>query len=248
MPWAIVVLAVVLVSLGLAGVRVTLVSFVTGLLEEGRPRFGAEREISAADVRKTETALIVFESHYRREFPDTPPPFHPKVALAAATALYRACQLIAFRDLELDWLDADERPLAAARGTPEHHYSIDLTLRFLPSTIAIAAAQARSDPLLSRLWLWGRWRPLSAVGVADVPPPGPEPLAGILSHDGLRTLYIDRIIAHGDEGPLRVPQVADAVRAALGLHGALAPRLAANLRPADDVDFETPLSCKPGPR
>lgn len=225
-----------------ARVRVTLLSFVSGLLDEGRPQFGADREIAAADARRTETALLVFERHYRREFPGEPPPFHPKIALSAAIALYRACQLIAFRELELAWLDADERPLFAARSTPEHHYSIDATLRFLPSTIAFAAAQSRDDPLLNRLLLWGERRPLSAVGVAGLPAPGLAALAGFMEHDGLRTLYVDRIIARQDEGPLRAPIVAAAVAAALGLHRELAPKLAANLEPLAEVELETNLA------
>jgi hypothetical protein len=54
-------------------------------------------------------------------------------------------------------------------------------------------------------------------------------LDSFIDHPVLRRLYADRIVTAEDHGPLDDPRVTELLRADLGLHRELAPRLAARL-------------------
>lgn len=197
--------------------------FLDALFDQGHvsaPHGGVT--ISPDDRKTAEGVLLQAEAAWRSEFPGEAPCWDPASGAWAAEMFYRACWFVVQRD-------AGERALRAALGTPcpaapesSRHYSVDLVFRFLPDLYKLAEGVSRDDPLLPLLQAWALEWPLSSVGMSCAVEASPEPL---LPHQGLVLLYVDRAVARRDLGRLNHPVVAEAARAALGAHAALAPEV-----------------------
>lgn len=199
-------------------------SALQDLLEEGRVRLSAADAFSAEDLHRAEDVLRTFERGYRRDMPCTPPAFSMPAVLWAAEMFYRACQCLAFREIDAaEMIDMLSHQLSGETGAAAH-YSVDLTFRLLPDLFQRTKAAARDDPLLQQLQSWANAWPLSSVGINGVESGSLEP---ILDNACLRLLYVDRIIARKDIGRLSDSRVRDAVLEAVGLHEELAPQVIA---------------------
>ena len=215
-------------------------SFLLHLVESGHaavPPFvlkGGQQEAAFVDGR----LALEIDRRERLEFPGAAPDLSLPALQWAATTLYQACQLLVCRDVSAE---ETTHALAAAcpQGrSPETHYSVDLVLRYLPDLLANARRLAAGDALVEALtriaWAW----PLSSVGVPGLKPEDLSEVDTLISHRGLRQLYSDRIIQHGDAERLRHPGVRAAVGASLGDHaGALAPSFGPLLDPIADSNL-----------
>lgn len=189
-------------------------------------------DIDARERDAAGSVLMEAERQYRRELPGAPPPLEIESARWAAVAFFRACQFVVFRDLGEDQIDQALQLDCPAGDSPETHYSVDLTFRYLPDLLRLASRPSEGDPLVHRLRGWAARWPLSSVGIANV---GPTSVGAIVGHPGLLSLYADRVLARCDASRLRNPRVRECVRELLGAFHELAPSLAAALEPDDDA-------------
>ena len=197
-----------------------LARFLEALRDDGRVRVGTEAP--DANARDAEEALLAWDRTVRAEWPGPAPELDGDVALRAAVLMYRACQLLVYRETPAEAVQqAFAAPLAKTR-TASNLYSVDLTLRFLPGLHAMARAASPGDSLTLALRKLGEDWPLSSVGMPECVPASVD---AILSDPGLRQVYVDRILERGDASRLSDPRVKEAVREAVGEHAALAGRL-----------------------
>ena len=203
-------------------------AFLRSLFDDGRVVVPVpERDEGTMELAAAGAELDAFEGDWRLDFPGTAPAWRPDVGLHGARLLYRAAQAAVSRDIDeatirsgLDLQAPADLESAAA------HYSIDVTLRFLPDMTRQATSAAANDPLVELLHgLACRW-PLSSVGMPGVVPGSIEVIAG---HPGLLRLYVDRVLGSGDAARLTDERVAEAVRQALGAHADLVPSLSGSI-------------------
>jgi hypothetical protein len=204
-----------------------LAEFLQALFEHGKVRVGAPGDrTSAAEWANVDAFLAERHAAEGAEFPSVIPPLAPAAARWAAELFYRACQFTVYRDLGPEKIAAALAAPCPPAQAASRHVSVDLTFRFLPDLYRLAHATSPDDPLCERLRTWAAEWPLSSVGVADVNPPH---IDDVLEHAGLRTLYVDRIIARRDRSRLSEPRVRQAVLAAVGSYHELAADLAGAL-------------------
>ena len=203
-----------------------LASFLSALFAGGRVRVNAEALLTADDLEQSQSLLLAFERDRRDELPGTPPAFARDAAQYGAETMYRACQFLVFREVEPETIhELLGRPWRSERSASVH-YSVDLTLRFLPDLVRLARRISAEDPLVTDLiQLAGRW-PLSAVGISGADAGDVEP---IVSDPCLVRLYLDRIIARHDFQRLANVRVREAARQAIGAFSELSPAAAAAL-------------------
>ena len=162
----------------------------------------------------------------RSMLPGDAPPLDAEAGLWGARRLYHACQAIMCRDLDTE----EVRPLILApppfSRSVAVDYSVDVCLRYLPEVLDVARKLAASDPVNQLLHELAQAWPLSSVGL-NLPDLGD--VSPFWNHATLRRLYVDRIMAREATHAVQHPLVADAVRAALGAHTSLAPKVAASL-------------------
>jgi hypothetical protein len=206
---------------------VTLSQFLQRLFEDGRVMVSAPEPVDKEELRAAEPTLAALEAVYRLDLPGEAPPLLPATARWAAMSMFHACQFVAYRDADEEMVAAAlSSPLPAADAAPRNedgpgclsyqaalHYSVDLTLRFLPDLLRLARSNAENDPLLGYLRQWAIAWPLSSVGLPDVTPDSIEP---IVNHPCLLKMYGDRIIARKDRSRLGDPRVNQVVQQALG--------------------------------
>ncbi|PTX99870.1 hypothetical protein DB346_18850 [Verrucomicrobia bacterium LW23] len=221
-----------------------LASFLTILLERGVARVGTG--FFATPARDADAERIVEDMDFfaRANCPGTAPPLDVKAAVWAAALLYRACQFLHARELDMDIIaPAMREPCPCPPELPATIYSVDLTLRYLPDVLRIAAKLAEDDPFLPLLHALARDWPLSGVGCATITPaaadagaPAARSLDAVLGNAALAALYRDRIITWNDKARLLDDaRVRSLVSAALGGHPELAPDLARALAPAAEA-------------
>jgi hypothetical protein len=193
--------------------RVTLSQFLESLFEEGRVSLSAPAPLERDELAAADKTLAALEADYRLELPGEAPMLNADAARWAAVSLYCACQFVAYRS-------AGEDMMAASLSTPAPkiepaalHYSVDLTMRFLPDLMLLARSEAENDPLLGYLRAWAADWPLSSVGMRGVVPRSIESIA---NHSCLLGIYRDRIIARKDTSRRNDPRVDEAVKQALG--------------------------------
>jgi hypothetical protein len=194
--------------------------FLRGLRESGEVVIDAEPPPALdADV---ERALRQHDVRYRAGLAPGAPELEVVAAYWGAEKLYRACQLLTLRDAPPAL--AHETLLQPFDGTrrPETDYAVDLTLAYLPSLLRLANRVAPNDPVLDAIRELAFAWPLSSVGIAGLGCPERLPF---WENSCLRGLYVDRIIETRDVDRLEDPEVAAAVRTALGAHPELAPRI-----------------------
>lgn len=166
------------------------------------------------------------------------PPFLPPAAAWAARLFYQLCQFVMV-------LDFDGTQIRAVVDTPcptprdaATDWSADLTFRHLPRLLQIARHVNLAVPVTPHLLRIAREWPLSSVGIPNLTAepasttPGSSPafpIDSFIHHPSLRRLYADRILAASDSSRLGDARVDDLIRTDLGLHPALAPRIASQL-------------------
>jgi hypothetical protein len=168
-------------------------------------------------------ALVSFELRYRDMLPGTPPALCLPAARYGATMLYQVCRFLVHRDLGAEAMECAFRDPLRERPCPSVHYSVDLSLRFLPDVERLTREKAPDDPMLAEVTKLANQWPLSSVGIpglADVV------VDTFVTDPCLRRLYVDRIIDSADVSRLRDNRIRDDVAAALGAHPELAPPIA----------------------
>ena len=175
------------------------------------------------DSRQLSSAIEQLDAQARLDMPAIAPDLAPDVTAWAARVLYRACQFQVYRDVDGDEVRRGFALPCPAKPSPPVCYSADLVLRHLYEIWSLACGIAREDPLVEALAALARAWPLSSVGMPNL---GKVNVSGFTNHPSLRRLYADRIIARGDSSRLDHPEVAEAVREAIGAFPDIAPSLA----------------------
>ena len=162
-------------------------------------------------------ALRAIDAAVRIDAPPGLPELDLPAARWAVASLHAACA----------HLDPDGRasvacglpPCPSDPGAPATHYSVDLVLRDLPALLAKARAAAIATvdftPLLELARAW----PLSSVGVPGL---GPVDAGPLLCNEGLRRLYLDRILRLDDRQRAADPAMAPALAELVAEHRAFA--------------------------
>lgn len=209
----------------------TLPQFLHLLITEGRAIVSPIPLDPSAEPAETVFPLLQqLESRYRLDLPGEPPPFSKPVALWAAQLFYHICQFIVCREIgEPEVRAVFALPCPALRGAAAD-WSADLLFRHLPTLFRSAKHLSNADPLLDELKTLAAAWPLSSVGIPALPDLN---IDSFISDETLARLYVDRIIATNDLSRLGHPRVDELLRAALGLHRALAPDLALRLFPEE---------------
>lgn len=154
-----------------------------------------------------------------------PPPLDPAAALWAARRLYLLVQAVGVPDIDAEYVvEACREPCPSPRS-PTTDWSVDLTFRHLPELIRIARSRNLQDPILGPMLALAADWPLSSVGIVEAA----GSLDSFVGHPALLRLYADRVVAENDVSRLRDDRVATQLRADLGLHAGLAPRIASHL-------------------
>lgn len=207
----------------------TLAEFLRQLQDSGDLVFDSAEPLNLDSAAEADAIqqLLALDERRRLEMPGAAPRLRVEPALWAARVVFRACQFLVCREAPAARVEADLREPCPGQPGPEQTYSVDLVLRRLPDLIKRASHIAEADPLVEQLlalaWNW----PLSSVGIAlEISPGAAEPdLSPILADASLRQLYVDRILATGDDSRLHRPKIRAAVENALGAHPELAPWL-----------------------
>ena len=206
--------------------------FIRTLAAEGRAVVFGPLPAASNDDPDALAALRELEARARLELSGEPPPFSGPAALWAACVFYQACRCSVCRELGPDEVRAAlDLPCPVPRG-PESDWSADLMFRHLPFVFRLARHLSNADPFLDELRRLASDWPLSTVGFSGLTAPR---LESFLEHPVLRRLYADRIVAAEDSSRLEDVRVAELLRADLGFHRELAPRLAARLFSADNA-------------
>lgn len=156
-------------------------------VQEAPPTLAPEERAGALAVLRA-----AFDGH-ALDVAGPPVAFDPDTALAAATALARACWLLVGA--------AENEPASlsfrAEPNAPSAHLSADLTLRLLPAVYRRAKLRG-AEPLAAEVESILRAWPLSGV-LADL---DGEPTAALDfgGHPGLQLLYAERLVATGRPG------------------------------------------------
>ena len=234
--------------------------FLEKLLETGTVAIETPERPSDGDVERGVTILQEFEANWRLEWAATPPGFSPTFASWAGESIYRACQLLVYRNLPVEPPWASHSPEAAEDDKPRQHYNVDLTFRFLPQLWRFTHRETESDPLTEIIRDWCFCWPLSSVGANDLADSGSVlsddtaefgepnqladkarfPIQEFWSHPSLTQGYVDRIIEHKDRtrvGP-ETPEVAERILAVAGDHLALFQSIHLNLLITEPIKNE----------
>ncbi|NUN50559.1 MAG: hypothetical protein HUU15_17240 [Candidatus Brocadiae bacterium] len=198
-------------------------TFLLSLRDSGRVKLPPPGGLDASRIADAAGVLRDMDHAARALAPGEPPAWDNDTAAWAAVTLFRACQAFVHRELDPPQVEAllAEPPPAAEPASAA--WSADLTLRWLPDLVGLAAGIASDDPLVARLHALGRAWPLSSVGIRALAGVVPGVVAG---HPCLRRLYVDRILERRDLGRLADPRVAEEARAVLGEHPELCPEAA----------------------
>lgn len=219
-----------------------LAQFLTSLLEDGRVVVPQVQPLPGEALAEGDEVLTQYERVQRDSWPGTPPEFDLSAGRWAGLSMFRACQFASYRDLGPADIQHEFGQAFSDARTPAAHYSVDLTLRYLPDLWRFAQTAADDDPLLVVLAQWAADWPISSVGLVGTGFSRPESVVSIdeFAHDvSLLQQYVDRIFATGDKTRLGDPQVQCLVRAALGHYPTLDARMnqaLLQLAPADQDD------------
>jgi len=184
-----------------------------------------------SDRAAAEASLRALDAQCRQDLPHEAPALSMPAALWAAGMMYRACQFLAYREIEPAVIQKDLADPCPEPLSPAVCYSVDLTMRVLPEVLALARGLSDDDPLIIELTKLAQGWPLSSVGIAKV---GDVQIDAFIDDPCLRQLYVDRSIQRGDVSRLNDPRVASAAREALGAYHDLAPSIAKALGFGED--------------
>jgi hypothetical protein len=172
-----------------------------------------DADASAADV----AALLQASDEVVRIDAPGLPPLDLATAIWAVQQLQSACGWLAAVDLGAELTATPACP--GDRAAAATHYSVDLVLRHLPALLSRAAADAIAADRQAALRRLAHAWPLSSVGIAGL---GPVDVGPLLACDGLRRLYVDRILRRGDRERAGDPAVAPVLAALVEEHRAFA--------------------------
>jgi|JI10StandDraft_1071094.scaffolds.fasta_scaffold113680_3 hypothetical protein len=187
--------------------------FLLRLQGSGRVTVGRDGSPEPGDLA---SVLRDIDAAVRIDAPAGLPELDLPAAVWAAERLYAACALFAYRDL-------DARELQGRLGVvcpspidrPSTHYAVDLTFRHLPELLQLARGLSPDDLLVQYLYALAAAWPLSSVGMRDL---GEVDVTPLCANDGLRRLYVDRVLRHDDRERAVDPRIARAIAAAVGEH------------------------------
>ncbi|MBO6516588.1 MAG: hypothetical protein JJ975_08555 [Bacteroidia bacterium] len=189
---------------------------LSDLLETGNVQLHSPNLTFSKEEETSVVALL--EETYNREksgFPFEPPVFDPNAAIWAARTMYRAAQLILFREAEVQDLPKIF-PAYQATITPEAALSADICLRYLPSMMFHLRSIDSDDPLLEVLhrhlmvWHYSYIKQIKEVGELN--------FDIFFKSDTLRQLYVDRIIEYKNEVLANHPACISYVKANMGMY------------------------------
>jgi hypothetical protein len=197
----------------------SLVAFLNTLQESARVAVAppARGDLQGAAVAGVVSAM---DRAARVELAFQAPQLLTPAAAWAAGRLYRACQFLAYREIEADVVRAEMAIACPVAPSADACYSADLSFRFLPDLIALARGIAADDPLVAGLIDLARGWPLSSVGASGV---GAVDVSAFIGDASLRRLYADRIIERADVSRISDAAAREAVAEAIGAHPELAP-------------------------
>ena len=186
--------------------------FIAALQSSGRFVFETvSLTVGPEDEADAVLELESLDQRRRLQMAFEAPPVNREQASWSLIQMYRAAQLLVFRDAaEDDVRAALQIPCPGVIGAVRS-YSADLGLRWLPKLHHQAKRLSPNDPLTSCLEQIAADFPLSSIGmtVGQAIPTGELDL--VWNNPSLRTLYVDRVIATKDAERLRDDRVREAV-------------------------------------
>lgn len=201
--------------------------FLVDLFESGRVRLAAEALPPELASDEAERTLAEFELRYRDVLPGTPPSIDLPAARYGATMLYQACRFLAHPTLGIEDLVRAFGVVPPGPVGPSAHYSVDLSLRFLPDVCRMAREKGAEDPLCAELTKLANQWPLSSVGIPGITN---VVVDAFVSDPCLCRLYVDRIIRCSDVSRLQDRRVQEEVVEALGAFPELTSPIAQALK------------------
>jgi hypothetical protein len=126
----------------LASLLMLLTSFLQDLLTTGSITLSSQpNPFEAADLEAAENLLRDYHAEDCLDLPRTAPVFEAAAALWAAQYLYYAAVLAVVRELD-EAAIAAHLPEFGGQASPAASYSADLSLRYLPDLLQLAAVAA----------------------------------------------------------------------------------------------------------
>lgn len=187
--------------------------FLLRLQGSGRVTVGRDRAPEPGDLA---AVLRDIDAAVRIDAPAGLPELDLPAAVWAAERLYAACALFVYRDLDAH--EVQQRLAVACPSPidrPSTHYAVDLTFRHLPELVQLARGLSPDDMLVQHLHTLAAAWPLSSVGMRGL---GEVEVTPLCANDGLRRLYVDRVLRHDDRARAADPRIARAIAAAVGEH------------------------------
>ena len=193
-----------------------LTAFLTDLFRQGEVVVeGQLKPFLPADL---ETSKHLLEKIYEEEGADLPfdsPAFDDGAAMWSAQFLYRAVQFALLRELDDQSIQQELRPFPA-EVTPSAIIAVDLCMRYLPDLFKLVRGLAPDDVLVRYIRQTAAQWPYSAVGM-DVTEE-PNNITAVLSDNGLRQIYLERVIALNDTIAVKHFQLMPWLEAMAGLY------------------------------
>ena len=169
--------------------------FLSSLFNEGRVIVARSLgDFDAVDLEASARLIAEFAQNERLEMPTGTPDLNKAAALWAAQYLYRSIQFVLLRDLEVELMENYLQPYTGAQDDSAL-WSIDLIFRHLGPLFKFSSGISPDDPLVQKLKETAAAWPLSSVGLNIQTNANTQP---ILNNPALKTIYLDRIIAHRD--------------------------------------------------
>jgi len=188
-------------------------AFLSQVFEHGRVRAARGEQISETELAEARMELADFEQAWRQTVPGAAPEFLVDAALWAAETIYRLSQCLIYPAMDAQMALKITTPAPRAPHTAAQHYSVDLTLRFLPDLWRLARARGEAGSLVSQILnLAAEW-PLSSVGISGI---SASSIDAVAADECLLTLYVDRVLERKDRSRLGDPRVRNKVEAAVG--------------------------------
>ena len=197
-----------------------LVNFLIDLFEHGRVGVPAPSEADDSVSDGVRQLLGNADQIRRQNLPPGCPELSLEAAIWGASLLYRAAQLLVYRDIGPDQIPQRLRQRERTANASSEHFSADLCLQYMHDVLRLSRATAEDDPLNQHLLsVLAEW-PLSAVGI------GAElPQDFVLFEDrALRLVFLERVVERNDLTALNVPSVRTALRAETGSFQACLPK------------------------
>lgn len=191
-------------------------SFLSNLFSHGEVLV-ANRLVSFSKEEEAEAQGLLEELHTEEQLntPKAPIDFDPTAALWSAKFLYRAVQFALLRALEEDIIKKELR-LYPGTITAASICSADLCLRYMGDLFKLTRGLAPGDLLLDYFEKLALQWPYSAIGWASLP--NKEQLFEILKHEGLRLLFLERLLEKEAYSDIKKLQLMPWIRTLTGLY------------------------------